>query len=57
MNTNIHSQLDGPNMIDFVQEFYNKSKFDKLKVQMVIMKMILMTYGHSEVFQLCVTCV
>ena len=45
-NTHIHSQLDGPNVMDFVQEFDDKSESDKLKVQMVIMKMILIRYGN-----------
>ena len=56
VNTHIHSQLDGPNVMDFEQEFDDKSESDKLKVQVVIMKMILIRYGNSEVFHLCVTC-
>ena len=35
VNTHIHSQLDGPNVMDFAQEFDDKSESDKLKVQMV----------------------
>ena len=57
MNTHVHSQLDGPNVMDFVQEykFHDKSESDKLKVQVVIMKKILIRYGNSKVSQLCVT--
>ena len=56
-NTHFQSQLDGPNVMDFVQEFNDKSKSDKLKVKMAIMKKILIRYGNSEVSQLCVNCV
>ena len=55
-NTHIQSQLDGPNEIDLVQEFEDKSESDKLKFQTVMM-MILIRYGNSEVSQLCMTCV
>ena len=47
VNTHIHSQLDGPNVMDFVQEFDDKSESDELKVQMIIMKIILIRYGNS----------
>ena len=55
VDTHFHSQLDGPNVMDFVQEFDDKSESDKLKVQMIIMKMSLIRYGNTEVSQLCVT--
>ena len=32
-NTHTHSQLDGPNVMDFAQEFDDKTESDKLKVQ------------------------